>query len=422
LAIAACGGGGSSSSSGEASTAPTESTEESTSETAPAKEATGSPLKVLVVAFVNSPFGSVPELFAGAEVAAEKINEEGGVNGHPIKIVTCNGKGDPKLEVACAQKGVEENVIAADSSVWIANPEGAIEVLNRAGVAEIAGAGGATINFSSPNTFPIDFEAATTTACFSKVALDKAGKDAKLGNIHEQQPYAEGIWAVEEPAIKADPEVSARFVGSVTAPVTTQDYGPYVQKLDEMGADYVMPLISPGAMTNFMGAASASGKKWKYCTLAGVSPPELLKQVGPLADEFYTAEGYPAMSDAPEVPIIAEFLEQIEAANEAGKANTELDKNAYNLLRPWLGIQVFKQVVETMKGEIDSKSFMDAINKAEVDLGYAKLNFAKPLGTPPYERVFQPITYLADWNNDSSELETFGKTNTLESTLEAVGK
>ena len=75
-------------------------------------EATGEPVKI---GYVNTDTGAtaLPDLTAGAELAAERINEHGGgIGGRPIELVVCGTDGTPESSASCANEMIAEGVVA----------------------------------------------------------------------------------------------------------------------------------------------------------------------------------------------------------------------------------------------------------------------------------------------------------------------
>lgn len=74
------------------------------------EEATGEPI---VFGFINqedSPAGSFPETRVAMEAAVEYVNRElGGVDGHPLEMISCKTQGTPESSQTCANQLVEEN-------------------------------------------------------------------------------------------------------------------------------------------------------------------------------------------------------------------------------------------------------------------------------------------------------------------------
>jgi len=405
VVLSACGSDDSDDASSDGGAAPAKTTSTT-------KAASGDPLKVLVTSFANAPIGDVPQIWAGAEVAAENINAAGGVNGRPLEVVRCNGKGDPKAEQACARKAISEKVIAGASNVFAVNPQGAYEILSRAGIADVGGIGAHPALFSAPSEYPIEFGAASFNACVSPLALETAGDDVKVGVVVGQNPFAEGIFKSIEPYLKT--KVADQYVGSVSVPPTQQDYRPVVQKLADKGANYIVVDIPPTEATRFVTAAGTAGKKWHMCADGGLFGPQLLEKLGPLTESFITETGVPPAHTGDKYPLVQQYVDEMKAAQEAGNKDADIQRDHVNSIRAWLAMQVVKQVASGIDGAVTTESFAKAMKTATVDLDYAKIDFSKPLGRPPLERVFHSEVFVTKWNNDTKALDDVGQVNVLE--------
>lgn len=97
-------------------------------------------LAPVVVGFHNLEGGqiSLPWIRQGFEQGVRYVNERlGGINGHPLKAVTCNTDVTPESSVNCANQFVEKDVVAAVQGVDVA-ADAALPILGQAGIPEIA--------------------------------------------------------------------------------------------------------------------------------------------------------------------------------------------------------------------------------------------------------------------------------------------
>lgn len=94
LAVSACGD---------------KSTPASTSGSSGGQKATGTPISV---GFINDDQGPAPfpEITTGAKAAVSYVNSHGGVNNHPIELVTCSTSASPESTVACANEMIAKKV------------------------------------------------------------------------------------------------------------------------------------------------------------------------------------------------------------------------------------------------------------------------------------------------------------------------
>jgi branched-chain amino acid transport system substrate-binding protein len=74
-------------------------------------KATGSPI---LVGFINDDQGPAPfpEVTTGAKAAVSYVNSQGGVNNHPIQLVTCSSSASPESTVSCANEMISKKVVA----------------------------------------------------------------------------------------------------------------------------------------------------------------------------------------------------------------------------------------------------------------------------------------------------------------------
>ncbi|WP_281690455.1 ABC transporter substrate-binding protein [Pseudonocardia thermophila] len=77
-----------------------------------------------------------PEIATGAQAAAKAVNDAGGVAGSRIEVLSCDTKGDPNEATQCAQKAVEEGVVAVVGAFDFKGDY--IAVLERAGIPVLA--------------------------------------------------------------------------------------------------------------------------------------------------------------------------------------------------------------------------------------------------------------------------------------------
>src|SRR6187200_1906286 len=77
-----------------------------------AKKATGTPVTLGLLNLESGPV-TFPEYRQAAEAAAKYINDyKGGINGHPIKIVSCATDGQPATSARCANQVLDKKPVA----------------------------------------------------------------------------------------------------------------------------------------------------------------------------------------------------------------------------------------------------------------------------------------------------------------------
>jgi branched-chain amino acid transport system substrate-binding protein len=71
--------------------------------------ATGTPIDIGYINDESGPVG-VPYVTYGTQAGVSYVNAHGGVNGHPIKLVSCAGDGSPETSIGCANQFVQAKV------------------------------------------------------------------------------------------------------------------------------------------------------------------------------------------------------------------------------------------------------------------------------------------------------------------------
>jgi branched-chain amino acid transport system substrate-binding protein len=128
LGLAACGSSSSVSSSSSAADALPK-----------AKPATGSPITLAMINDEGSPAISFPELREGAQAAVQFVNNNlGGVDGHPLKLVTCISSGSPSSSAGCANRLIDSKPVAFVGGTDVGS-SASLPIIEGAGLAYIGG-------------------------------------------------------------------------------------------------------------------------------------------------------------------------------------------------------------------------------------------------------------------------------------------
>ncbi len=115
--------------------------------------ADGEPIKIGMMNTDSGPATAFPELTKGAETGVRWINEElGGLDGHPIELVTCDVEFSGTGSQACGQMMVTEEVVAVMGGIDVFGD--GIQVLEDNGIPLV---GGVPVSFAAVES-PISFQ------------------------------------------------------------------------------------------------------------------------------------------------------------------------------------------------------------------------------------------------------------------------
>ena len=241
LAISACGGDDESEggSGGGGSQAPTE-------------KLTGTPIKAMTVASVNTegpPFPAIPET---AKLFEQWVNDNGGINGSPLEVITCDDRGVAPGATDCARQAVQEKVAAVVGS-YTFMAEAIVPVLEKGDIAWFGTCcPGTPSELTSKASFPVGSGPLYSTG-FTKRAIDDGCQKINAVIIDGAQPYI--------PLMQGAMDAAGRSFAKepIILPATSQDYSPQVAEATGDGADCVLMVVSEGPYTAWMGPWAQSG-------------------------------------------------------------------------------------------------------------------------------------------------------------------
>ncbi|MCU1475360.1 MAG: putative transporter substrate-binding protein [Subtercola sp.] len=127
------------------------SSQASGSDLASSPTPTGTPIKI---GFLNQGAGALafPDFGTGGTVGIEQVNADGGINGHPINLVTCNTDGTPAASVKCANQFVSDEVVAVVQGIDLSS-DTALEILAGAGIPFIGHTPFGAVQSNSPDAW-----------------------------------------------------------------------------------------------------------------------------------------------------------------------------------------------------------------------------------------------------------------------------
>lgn len=114
-----------------------------------------SPITVMTWAPMNGKAGSEPGMPALAQAIARFFNDNGGVAGHPLRVITCNEGNSPDGAIACANQAAAQKVVAVVGSASQFGDQ-YMPLLESAGISYVGGSGASAAEFSSPYSYPVN--------------------------------------------------------------------------------------------------------------------------------------------------------------------------------------------------------------------------------------------------------------------------
>ncbi len=243
LALTACGDGDDGE--GPAGAPAGTETEPGGQATDGAAEPTGEPLRIGMLTSLTGPFTPWGvQVQAGMQLAADEINEQGGVDGRPIEIVEGDDQNNPDEGVGALERMVEqEGVVAAggviSSDVGLATARAAEDLgvplfLVKAGAAPI-------LSQDSRFTFRTCLPAAPMVAGPVAQYIEDQGL-TRVGAIIADYAWGQSVRGALEEEIGALGDVELQIE---VAPVTEQDFTTYLRRLEGFDPEMIVATGHP---------------------------------------------------------------------------------------------------------------------------------------------------------------------------------
>jgi branched-chain amino acid transport system substrate-binding protein len=312
-------------------------------------EPSGDPIKIMVTAPVDTQLPPYPNIPGAAEVYEQWINDNGGVAGRPLEIITCDNKGDPNEGANCARIAVEEEVVAVVGSFTF-DASRIIPVLEEANIAWF----GACCPLVAQ-----EFTSSISYALGSLLPGMGAGLGWKMAQDGCENPVNVVIdipaGDIAYPALQAAYEAGGGEPGVwriVKIPAVPQDYSAQVAEATE-GSDCIAGGIADSNWAAFLPAMAAAGADQRLYGLQGNLNGKIVEEFPELTATAVVSGSYPN--------IAASAWDEYRAALEEYEA-PDLDWNSLAGLGTWAALTAFTAIVEDMSGDVDNNTFIEAAN------------------------------------------------------------
>ncbi|MFT3866738.1 MAG: ABC transporter substrate-binding protein [Solirubrobacterales bacterium] len=397
LGLAACGGGGSSSSS-ESTTAEEPGGETETAKSEEAAEPTGTPIKVMAISADNNAVYNFPDVWPLAEAAADAQNAAGGINGHPIEVITCNDHAEPNAATKCAREAVSEEVVALVGGLTLSDVN-VFPIIEAAGIPWIGNEGLGEQSNTNKYSFVTGGGAFEYTA-----AAYNAGKECKTVSVVSQNVPTdkELLEGFAEPAIKV---AGNEFTVEADAETNQTDFSGLAAQVSQAGECLYMQL-PPQQSSAMAKALQAEGSQIKIYSIGGTFTEEVI-EAAPTA-----TEGARVYAQTPPPEEAEEWAEAREAVEKYIGESIEFS-NA-NVANTWTAMKLFVELAEGIKGEITPEAVFKAANSAtKLEPGtIPPVNFSKPFPVEGFNRYFN--SYVVPLEVTGGKLEAKGEFEDME--------
>lgn len=346
-----------------------------------------SPITLMTIHTAHSSTFSNPEIADAAQAAMNVINQAGGINGHPLKLIDCNDGNDPNLAAQCGAQALSAHVSAlvGSQSVYSSNYYADLQQGNIPNIGDSA-------TTADDNTSPLSFAyGASPPLEFAGLGETMANANCKKIALLAPDIAALKISEANFKAGVANVNNSITIEPTINFPLGNADDSPQAAKVASLGADCAVAFTDVPDMAALLGRMHQLAPTVKVGWIANELDPNTLKGVGAPAEGQYSAtQAVPLGTVTPDT---AAFLSEMQKDYPSAVPD-ELAENA------WAAVMVFAKVAKALNS-YDSASVLAALGKQcslSVPL-YTTVNFcqAGPLAKAP--RLFNTKVYALKVHN-----------------------
>jgi hypothetical protein len=312
----------------------------------------------MTVAPVNTNLPPYPNIPAAAQIYAKFINDKGGINGHPLQVITCDDRGDPNEGANCARKAVDAKVVAVVGS-FVFDASRIIPVLEQAKIAWFGECCPLVAQeFTSPISFPLG----------SLLPGQGAGlgwKMAQDGCKHPvflvlDLPAADAAYPAVKSAYRVGGGNPSNFKEVKISP-TPGDYSAQVAEATGGNVDCIDGGIADANWAAFLPGMQAAGAKQRLYGLQGNLDGKIAAQFPTLTNNAIVSNSYPNIGGSMWADYRASLI-KFKAPN--------LDWNSLAGLGTWTAYTAFTKIISGMTGDITNLTFLAAANRtSRLDTG-----------------------------------------------------
>ena len=343
----------------------------------------------MATGILATPAANFVESVNGAEAAADAINKAGGINGHPIQIITCNDNLNAADAIGCAREAVADHVIA-----YAGGDEpfdsGVFPYLKSAGIPWVGPLQNSTTTETNSYSFPLEGESDVTSTESGKLAVEKGGKRVVIiqlsdapASIFSATFMASGVQSVGGTV--------AKLIG---APIETVNWSSYAAQAMNADPDAITCSCSPQNTPQLLQALRQAGYTGPLIEPSTEFLTSGIKSLGSTAGKVYLIS---TMRD-PDVPYagLTQYLDEMNATQPASALRDQTSELS------WLSVHVIADLLQGQKS-LTSATLLKQLQTTKGVNGYGLIpdgvNWSKPGPLTKYPRIPDSDVLIYQWEN-----------------------
>jgi ABC-type branched-subunit amino acid transport system substrate-binding protein len=327
-----------------------------TTTTQAGKAATGTPIPVGQIYPATGANLALPELGNSLKASIAGLNNSGGINGHPVKLIQCDSQGDSNTEVQCAQTMVKDHVVATLEDSTFSNPAQVNTILHGAGIPRIGLTSADVSDYSNPDNFDFTGGGIFTLVGMMENLVNKG--DKKISVVVPDEPQSTETHLLLDPIATAE---GAKVVNYVLVSSASGDYSQYVAQAEQNGAQGMVLALPNAQLVQMAQVINQLNPKIDYTTgIAGFTLTQL-KDLGAFSKKVSFVWWTPGIDDTKNFPGLDEPI----ATLTANMPGANINNMTSTSLSSWLAVHAFDEVMKSQPGTPTAASVLAAFKAAK---------------------------------------------------------
>jgi ABC-type branched-subunit amino acid transport system substrate-binding protein len=321
-------------------------------------------------ASLSQPPFPLPQLADGAQAAVDRINNDGGVNGRQIELITCDDEGTANGATACGQQAVQEQVLAVIGQFTLFG-DAFVGLTDAAGIPLVFNTATSSLEVSSDLSFPI--VGALPPSIAALVSLGEQGCDTTIlaanDNAQSRATYTEFLLPIAE--------IKGLKTGFVPYPPDTTDFAGVAADIAGQGDCVIYAGGAPDSSAIMIALEQSNADIVYQAALSTLAiSDETLTELGEVSNglQVFTNGHLPSSEEE----AVVQAQEDILALN----ADANVDLVALNA---YAGVLAFAQLAEQLD-EVTSAGLVELLNDPGTTIEtevYPPVNFSEDAGFYP---------------------------------------
>ncbi|MFD4631308.1 ABC transporter substrate-binding protein [Streptomyces sp. NPDC058284] len=342
------------------------------------------PITVMTWAPEKTKATNKPGVPAMAQAYARWVNAHGGLDGHELKVLTCNDHNDTVGAADCAREAVD-NDVAAVVGAYSQHGSSFLAPLEGAGIPYIGGYGITDDEFSSPLSYPVN---GGEPALLAGNGRQLAARCARVSLVRPDTLAGDELPKLLNQGLA---DGHHKPVADIRAPEDGTDLTPQAeQALKSAGADDGCVTAALGARTDtFYDSFRRTKDDYppvRISSVLGSVDQSLIDRTGGASGPYegaYVTGWYPPTGDP-------RWSQMRDVIREQAFGDNRVDPADAGVQTTWIAYTVLKQVVESLDGgEVSSRTLRRALDDG-LRVGTGGL-------TPPLRWRFEDLLAASDF-------------------------